>query len=125
MVAITSFVEAPFRTAEYLVGEEEDYSSREVAFITGGDYYPGTVLGRITATGRLTQLAPGATDGSQSAVGILYEKALAASAEVSRTYHARLCSVNGLKLVWPAGITVGQKNTAIGQLNALFILVRT
>jgi hypothetical protein len=125
MAAITSFVEAPFRNGEYLVGEEPDYRSREVGVISGADLWPGTVLGRITANSKLVILAPGAVDGSQNAVGILWGKAFAASADVSATYTSRSASVNGLKLTWPNGITVGQKNTAIAQLLALFIVVRT
>lgn len=112
------------RTGEYIVGEEQDYRSRDVAIITGGKYAPGTVLGKITASGKLTQLAPAASDGSQTAVAVLYQGCDASTKDQRRTVHSRNCSVNGNLLIYPAGATANQKQAAVNQLTALGIIVR-
>lgn len=77
------------------------------------------------ATGaKYAKLNLAATDGSQHAAGVLYDRALAASADVKATAHVRSCDVNGLALTWPAGITDSQKAAAIAELAALKIIVR-
>lgn len=113
------------RTAEYIVGEEEDYRSRDVAVIASEafDRPAGTVLGKVTATGKLVTVAPGASDGSQSAVAILYQ-GVPAGIEAKRTVHSRECTVNGNKLTWKAGTTDNQKVAATAQLTALGIITR-
>lgn len=220
---MTEFTEG-FHTGEYLVSEANGYRSRDIATITGGDYQPGTVLGRITEggvvtvtktdvgggkgaitlanpayaagapegdynviiiepgsnagtfevegpdgvvigtgtvgtafdgvvkftladggtdfaagdiakihvaiadpadLGKLTQLDPSATDGSQHAYAVLYDTAKAASADVQSTVHSRDCEVNDLCLTWPDGITDDQKATAVAELAERGIVVRT
>ena len=48
----------------------------------GADLARGTILGRVTATGKLKAYASGNTDGSESPVAVLLEPAAAASADV-------------------------------------------
>ena len=117
----------PMRPGEYLVSEVAT-QSRDVAVVaTGGSavYVAGTVMGKITASGKLTILAPAASDGSQNAAAILFGPVDATSADVSATITSRLAEVNGLCLTWPSGITTNQQNAAIAQLVALGIIVRT
>lgn len=47
----------------------------------GADLVAGTVLGRITASGKFTAYAAGNVDGSQTAVAVLLEGAAAALAD--------------------------------------------
>ena len=118
-------INEPVRTGEYIVGEEEDYRSRDVAVIAAEafDRPAGTVLGKVTATGKLKTLAPTASDGTQNAVAILYQ-GVPANTEVKRTVHSRECTVNGNKLTWLAGTTDPQKVAATAQLTALGIITR-
>lgn len=118
-------INEPVRTGEYIVGDEEDYRSRDVATIGSEafDRPAGTVLGRITATGKLVTLNPAASNGSQAAVAILYQ-GVPANTEAKRTVHSRDCTVNGQKLTWLAGTTDAQKVTATAQLTALGIITR-
>lgn len=109
----------------YLVSEAPGNQSREVGIVTGGLFQAGTVLGRVTASQKLTALNPAANDGSQTAAAILFQKTDASAVDVAASFTARLAEVNGLLLAWPAGITVNQQNAAIAQLLALNILVRT
>jgi hypothetical protein len=117
------------RPGEYLVSEAGGSRSREVAVIAGGvaaAYKPGTVMGKVTATGAMTILAPAAADGSQTAAAVYYGfgKPLA-NGDLSVTVTARDAEVNGLLLTWPAGITANQQTAAIAQLAAQGIIVRT
>ena len=111
--------------AEYILSEANGYRSREVGtLLTGNQLVPGTVLGRITASGKLTVLTPGASDGSQTAAGVLYDNVDATAADKPAVYHARDAEVHGLALTWPAGISAPNKTAAITALAALGIIVR-
>ena len=116
----------PMRASEYLVSEANGYRSREVGLITGGAKYPpGTVLAKVTASGKLTLLAPTASDGSQTAVAILWAATDTTSSDVRQTITARDAEVNGNCLTWPTGITTAQQNAAIVALATQGIIVRT
>ena len=114
----------PVRAGEHLVSEVTT-QSREVGVITGGNYRAGTVLGKITTSGKLTILAPAAADGSQNASAILYAPTDASAGDVRATINVRLTEVNGLILTWPAGITGPQQAAAITALAAQGVIVRT
>ncbi|MBD9390136.1 head decoration protein [Agrobacterium sp. AGB01] len=114
------------RTAHYLVSEANGFRSREVGVIASGSgrVAPGAVLGRITASKKLVPLAPGASDGSQTAAAILFEGCDATSADVRRTITARDAEVQAAVLVWAVGVTDNQKTAALAQLAALGIAAR-
>ncbi|MBI2817957.1 MAG: head decoration protein [Acidobacteria bacterium] len=120
----------PVQTESKYLGDwlkfEEDnlYSREEVTVVSGQNLGRGTLIGKITASGKITQLAPAAADGSEAATGVLLLPVDASAADHPGVIIARhaICSDNGL--VWPGGITSGQKTTAINQLKALGILVR-
>lgn len=61
-------------TAEFLLSEGEGEISREQIVIAAaaGAMAPGTVLGKITASGKYVAYSDAAADGSQVAVGVLY-----------------------------------------------------
>lgn len=63
-----------------------DYGPVEIpaTIVAGANLAAGTVLGRITSSGKLTAYAEGASDGSQTPVAVLLEDAPAASADVVR-----------------------------------------
>lgn len=85
----------------------------------------GTVLGKVTASGKLVPLAPGASDGSQTVAALLGDRVtVAAGAETVKLTVERMAILRDSQIVWPVGITGPQKTTAIGQLAALHILIR-
>ena len=104
--------------------EDNNYSRDKVTVASGQNLEAGTVVGVITASGKVTQLAPGASDGSQNAAGVLLNAVDASTGDKPGVIIARhaVCSDKGL--VWPASITGPQKATAISQLKALGVLVR-
>ena len=91
--------------------------------LAAGNLVSGTVVGKVTATGKYVILAPAASDGSESAAGILIGDLDASSAEEPGIFlaHGEAVSAN---LTWPAGITDNQKAAAIAQLRALGIFVK-
>jgi Bacteriophage lambda head decoration protein D len=58
-------------TSNFLfVGETPDGSQTETYLAPLADVKPFTPVGRITATGKITQSDPAATDGSQNPIGV-------------------------------------------------------
>lgn len=111
---------------EFMVSEGNGRISREtVTIASGANLEPATVLGKVTASGKHTILAPAATDGSQNAAAILYGHAKAAAADVQAVAVVRMAEVKSAELVWPAGITAPQKTAALAELAALLIIART
>lgn len=86
-----------------------------------GDKFLITVV--VSAT-KYVQLAPAATDGSEVAAGILWDYVDASAADKTCAAVVRTAEVKSAELTWPAGITAGQKSTALAQLAKAGILVR-
>lgn len=66
----------------FLVWEAFRDYTREVVTIAAGTLQPGTVLGKITASGKYAAHDPAATDGTETAVAVLWGKADATGGEV-------------------------------------------
>lgn len=120
----------PVQTESNYLGDwlkfEEDnlYSRDEVTVASGQNLATGTVVGIITASGKVTQLAPGATDGSETAAGVLLHAVDASTGDKPGVIIARHAICSDKSLTWPGSITEPQKAAAINQLKALGILVR-
>jgi hypothetical protein len=109
----------------FIAGEANFWRARQhETLVAGQNLVAGTVLGRVTTGGKLTQLAPGASDGSQNAMGILYEDTNATAEDKRVVVIARDFEADGQVLTWPVGITAPQKTAAIAALAALGIVVR-
>lgn len=110
-------------TGGYLASESSGTRSREHGVLAAGDHLPGTVLA-LNGDGKYVQLAPGASDGTETAVAILYAHTDASEGEQSCVVNVRDCEVNRAELTWPDGITTQQKDTAVSQLAVAGIIVR-
>ena len=101
------------------------YSRDRVTVAAGQTLALGTVLGMVTATGKVKQIDPSATDGSQYAAGVLMQAVDATLIDrddaliVAR--HA-ICASHAL--TWPDGIAAAETLAALAQLKALGVLVR-
>lgn len=88
----------------------------------------GTVLGQITTAGatfgKFKPLAPGASDGTQTAKAIILETANATSADVTVVNLKRHAQVVLQSLIWPVGITDAQKAAALASLETTSIVAR-
>jgi hypothetical protein len=108
--------------------------SNEIKFvlvsITSHDFVVGDGFDVTIAagSGKYTQLTPAALDGTQTAAGVLITGASAITyaadaSVVAVTRGPAICKLNGL--AWTSGMSAGQKTTALAQLAALGIQVRT
>lgn len=115
----------PRHTGEHIVSEANGDRSREEGVLAAGNnLVVGAVLGRITASGLYTELAPGAVDGSEVAAAVLYAAVDATAADTKCVVHVRDCEVAASQLAWPAAITGPQQTTAEGELAAAGIIIR-
>jgi hypothetical protein len=120
-------INEPLNLGDLLKYEEDHlHYSREVATVAAGQNLTlGTVVGRETATTKLKQFDPLATDGAQNPVGVLLVDVDATLVDVEGALllnrHAVLASNC---VVWPVGIDAGAKTAATDALAALGILIR-
>jgi len=106
--------------------EAPNLYSRDQITVGAGQNLPlGTVVGLVTATGKLKQIDPSATDGSQYAAGVLMQAVDATLIDRDDGLMlARHAIVADHALAWPAAITSAEKLAAIAQLKSLGVLVR-
>ena len=101
------------------------YSRDQVTIAAGQNLVLGTVVGIETATAKVKQIDPAATDGTEVAVGVLATSVDASLIDredgILVTRHA---VVADHALTWPAGIAPLDKAAAIAQLKAAGVLVR-
>lgn len=86
---------------EFLLTEANGSRSRdqETVTVAGAVALPsGTVLGRITATGKLIKYLDGAADGSQTAVGVLGTELAGVNGDYKALVFSRDCEVIGNRL---------------------------
>jgi hypothetical protein len=109
---------------EALVSEANGRRSRDVGtLITGQNLGAMRVLGQITVSGKWTAVAPSASDGSETASGVLWDNVDATSADKVCAVVTRDAEFNEAELDWGA-LNGGQIATAIVQLADVGILVR-
>jgi len=103
-----------------------DYTRETVTLASGaGKLAPGTVLGKVTTGGKYTVLTPAATNGSQTAAGILWDKADATDADAFGVVLVRGPAIaNRHELIWPEAATEAQITAATTALAALGIVLR-
>ncbi len=103
-----------------------DYTRDTITVASGaGTLAPGTVLGKITTGGKFTALAPAATNGSQTAAGILWAGVDASAADTPGVVLLRgPAIVNRHEIVWPEGATEVQITAATTALAALGLILR-
>lgn len=111
--------------SEATVGSTGVSRSRDTGtLIAGQNLSAGTVLGKITASGKYTQLAPAANDGSEVAVAILFDNVDATGADATAVIHTRDMEFNAIEVVMPTGASAGEISTAIGELANNGIIAR-
>ena len=111
----------------FLVWEAfRDYTREVITIATGGTYpvlEPGTVLGKITASGKYAAHDPAAVDGSETAVAVLWGPADATLADATVVALARgPAVVNGKDLVFvgtPTALEITAAHSALATLGVL------
>ena len=111
----------------FLMSEANGQRSRENIIIESGAgiIAPGTVLGKVTATGKYIASAVGAADGSETPVAINIYGADASTGDAAVSAIVRDAEVNGHCLVYHADRDQpAEKDAANAALGALGIIVR-
>ena len=123
---MTVFTEGAYLSDGLLweLGDEVRYARDQVTVISGQNLAMFTVVGKITASGKMTILAPAASDGSQTPAGIMIQDCDASAADAAGLMLARASIFKDAAVIWPAGITAPQKTAAIATLKTLGILIR-
>ena len=110
---------------KYETGGLNYFSRDEVTAITGQTINIGSVLGKITASGKYILSDADAVDGSQVAAAICLQNLGTIAADTPCIVLVRDAIVSDVALVWDALNDAGEKVIAIAELEALGILVRT
>lgn len=101
------------------------YSRDQVTIGAGQNLQLGTVVGLVTATSKIKQIDPSATDGCQYPAGVLMQSVDATLIDRDDGLMlARHAIVADHALAWPSTITSAEKQAAVAQLKSLGILVR-
>lgn len=109
----------------FIASEANNTRSREEEILVlGQNLEAGTVLGKITASGKVTTYDPGAADGSESVYGVLYHTRDATAADENVVAIVRDAEVNLDDLTWFSGATQPQIDTGVAELAALGIIAR-
>lgn len=106
--------------------EEQNYSRDNVTVVTGQNLAAGTVVGRVTASGKIAAYNNGASNGTETACGILISGVDASAADKPGVIIARhAIVVDKDNLVWSGSPSGADKDAAIVDLKALGIIART
>lgn len=103
---------------------EGSISFDKITLVSGQNLKAGTVLGKITASGKYTLHDNAASDGSQAAVAILYQDTDATDGDVPATAVMRLAEVVDSLLTFKDGISAPNRAAAITNLAASNIFAR-
>lgn len=103
-----------------------DYTRDTVTIASGaGKLEAGTVLGKLSSGGKYTPLSPGASNGSQTAAGILWASVDATSEDATGVILLRgPAIVNRSEVLFASTATEAQVASASTALAALGILLR-
>jgi hypothetical protein len=105
--------------------EAPNLYSRDVVTVADGQTLSlGSVVGLQTADGKIRVLDPAATDGTETAAGVMIQDAAPSGTDGEGVAVVRHAILADHALAWPGGITEVEKTTAIGQLKAIGVLVR-
>ncbi len=96
----------------------------QAVLAAGAKVLAGTIVGKITASGKFVQCVSSASDGSQVPAGILYATKDATLADKPCVVVRRDCEVNASELIWDASFNAGAITAGIATLAGLGILAR-
>ncbi|MCW2319240.1 Bacteriophage lambda head decoration protein D [Rhodoblastus acidophilus] len=123
---MTILTENPHAGSFLLAIDDEGNLSRDNIVVASGAgvLQPGAVLGKITASGKFTLRDAAASDGSQTAAAILYDRVDATSADAKAVAVARHAEVRGSALIWKSSDTAAQKTAGLASLANAMIIAR-
>lgn len=121
---MTTFTEA-LRAGEFIIAEGNGSISREaVTIVSGQNLVAGTVVGKITASGKYTAYDDDNSDGSQTAAGILYAAVDASGGDQPGVIIVRHAEVATALLTFAGTNDAGDITAGKADLAALDIILR-
>lgn len=119
---MTSFTEKG-HAGGFILSEASGQRSREAITVLSGEVLSaGSVLGKITASGKYVQYDDdGTDDGRRTAAAVLYADVDASAGDVAATAIVRDAEVNGEELLWKSDDEV---DAGVADLAAVGIIVR-
>jgi hypothetical protein len=126
MVTTAVFYEGR-HAGEFILSEANFHRSRDNIVVASGSgvIAAGTVLGRVTATGKYTVAKKAASDGSAGFAAVCYANIDATAADVPVTGLTRDFEAAGQRLVYDASFTLAQDFATLAtQAAALGIIIR-
>lgn len=120
-------IDPNFGNGQFLIGENDpNLSNEQVTLLAhpAADYLPGTVLGKVTASGKYVPVNAAAADGSQNFAGILYGRRDANAADERAVAVVRRQVVNANLLIWVNAATQNQKDAIAAQAAAAMVMFR-
>lgn len=111
MLPLASAATETITPANLIAGHTPEIATESGTLITGQNLSNFTVLGRITASKKLTQCDPAAVDGSAVPVGILVHAMNATAADKTVQFYKVGCFF-AAALVWHAGFDSTVKKLA-------------
>lgn len=122
---MTAYTE-PQRPLETILYEVPNLAREEITIVSGaGVVKAGTVVGKITASGKYTPYDDGAEDGSETAAAVTLYEVDATSADVVVSALVRLAAVKSDALQWHASADATAKAAAATALAAAHLLIRS
>jgi hypothetical protein len=114
------------RNVEVLLSEANGTLSREQITVASGAgaLAAGTILGKVTASGKYIAYDDDNVDGSEVAAAVLLYATDATSADVAAVVIARQAEVKADKIVWATTNDTGDKAAGIVDLAAKNIIIR-
>ncbi|WP_264707725.1 head decoration protein [Wolbachia endosymbiont (group B) of Agriphila straminella] len=100
------------------------YSRDQITVAKGQNLKLGAVVAKKTDDGFIKALNPTATDGTQTAVGVITTDIHSKNSDIKGVIITRSAMLADHAIVWPTGITEEQKAAAIKQLEGRGIIVR-
>lgn len=117
---IASGESSSYSQAQLFAGDG-DVRTRSGTFATGQTLLPITPVARVTATELIVAWAPGASDGSQNAIGLTSEAVNTTGGAAANGYYIS-GDFNNARVNWPGGATSAQRAAAFDRT---MITVRT
>lgn len=123
---MTILTEGP-RKAGFMLSEANDYRSRDMVELTVGadeTIVAGTILGKITASGKYVAQLDASADGSETAAAVLFADASGDSEDLEVTVIARDAEVIGADLTYDPAADATEKAATDAALATVGIIVR-
>lgn len=111
---------------EFLISEGNGAISRDSIVVASGAgaLEAGSVLGKVTASGKYVAYDSAATNGSEVAAAVLFSKVDATSADADGVAITRSAEVKNDLLVYDAGQNTAAKTAAVADFKAVGIIAR-